>query len=194
LSSSDPSADPIFSTTSNALNSLCLPLMKSALSDWKIVDSILYYKDHAYVSPDSQHDLLHWLHDHPTVDHPRHFKTEELVKHNFWWPGLGTYVQKYIKGCTLCQQMKSDTHPVTPLLILIPFTATVPFTFLSINLITDLPPSGGFNSIMVMVDHGLSKGVIIIPCLKKIMSEGVAKLFFKHVYQQFGLYDKIISD
>jgi hypothetical protein len=41
LAGSDPSADSIFSTTSDALNGLCLPLMKSALSDWKIVDSVL---------------------------------------------------------------------------------------------------------------------------------------------------------
>jgi hypothetical protein len=47
---------------------------------------------------------------------------------------------------------------------------------------------------MVMVDHGLMKGVIITPCLKTITSEGVAKPFFKHVYRRFGLHDKIISD
>jgi hypothetical protein len=47
---------------------------------------------------------------------------------------------------------------------------------------------------MVVVDHGLTKGVIITPCLKTITSEGIAKLFFKHVYRRFGLYDKIISD
>jgi hypothetical protein len=35
---------------------------------------------------------------------------------------------------------------------------------------------------MVMVDHRLSKGVIIIICLKTITSGGIAKLFFKHVY------------
>jgi len=90
--------------------------------------------------------------------------------------------------------MKSDTHPVTPPLVPIPSSATVPFTFLLVDLITDLPPSGGFDSIMVMVDHGLMKGVIITPCLKTITSEGVAKLFFKHVYRRFRLYDKIISD
>jgi hypothetical protein len=47
---------------------------------------------------------------------------------------------------------------------------------------------------MVVVDHGLMKGVIITPCLKTITSEGIAKLFFKHVYRRFGLYNKIISD
>jgi hypothetical protein len=90
--------------------------------------------------------------------------------------------------------MESDMHPVTPPLVSIPSMVTVPFTFLSMDLITDLPPLGGFDSIMVMVDHGLMKGVIITPCLKTITLEGVAKLFFKHVYRRFGLYDKIISD
>jgi len=113
------------------------------------------------------------------------------VKHDYWWPGLGTYVHKYVEGCALCQQMKSDTHPVTPPLVLIPSTVTVPFTFLSVDLITDLPPLGGFNSIMVVVDHGLMKGVIITPCLKTITSEVVAKLVFKHIYQRFGLYDTV---
>jgi hypothetical protein len=182
LSTADPSSDPIFSTASDALNGLCLPLMKSVLLDWKIVDSVLYYKDCAYVSPSACHELLHWLHDHPTASHLGQFKMEELVKCDFWWPGLSTYVRKYVDGCALCQQMKSDTHPITLPLIPIPSTATIPFTFLSVDLITDLPPSGGFNSIMVMVDHGLMKGVIITPCLKMITSEGVAKLFFKHVY------------
>jgi hypothetical protein len=92
LSTDDPSTDPIFSTASDALTGLCLPPMKSALSDWKIVDGILYYKDRAYVAPATRHDLLRCLHDHPTVGHPSHFKTEELVKCDFWWPGLGAYV------------------------------------------------------------------------------------------------------
>jgi hypothetical protein len=194
LLTNDPSSDPIFSTASDTLIGLCLPPMKSALSDWKIIDGVLYYKDRAYVSPAACHDLLRQLHDHPTAGHPSHFKTEELVKRDFWWPGLGAYVRKYVEGCSLCQQMKSDTHPVTPPLVPIPSTATVPFASLSIDLITNLPPSGGFDSIMVMVNHSLMKGVIITPCLKTITMEGIAKLFFKHVYRRFGLYDKIISD
>jgi hypothetical protein len=169
--------------------------MKMALSDWKVVDGILYYKDHAYVPPAARHDLLCRLHDHPMAGHPGHFKTEELVKRDYWWPGLGAYVHKYVEGCSLCQQMKADTHSVTsPPLVPISSDVSVPFASLLVDLITNLPPSGGFDSIMVMVDHSLMKGVIITPSLKTITSEGVAKLFFKHVYRRFGLYDKIISD
>ena len=47
---------------------------------------------------------------------------------------------------------------------------------------------------MVMVDHGLSKGVIYCPCSKDINTAGVAQLFFTHIFPQFGLHSKVISD
>ena len=47
---------------------------------------------------------------------------------------------------------------------------------------------------MVMVDHGLTKGVIYCPCTKNIDSEGIAQLFFTNVFPQFGLHSKVISD
>ena len=58
------------------------------------------------------------------------------------------------------------------------------------DLITDLPPADGFDSILVVVDQGLSKGVILIPCNKTLTSKDTARLFYK----RFGLPDKIISD
>ena len=45
-----------------------------------------------------------------------------------------------------------------------------------------------------MVDHGLTKGVILCPTKKTITAEGIANLFFHKVFLHFGLYDKIISD
>ena len=47
---------------------------------------------------------------------------------------------------------------------------------------------------MVMVDHGLMKGVILIPCSKTIDAARVAKLFLHHVFKQFSLHDSLISD
>jgi hypothetical protein len=43
----------------------------------------------------------------------------------------------------------------------------------------DLPSSLGFDSVMVVVDHRLMKGVIISPCHKNIDATGVAQLFSK---------------
>jgi hypothetical protein len=54
----------------------------------------------------------------------------------------------------------------------------------------------GEDTIMVVVDHGLMKGVILIPTQEKgLIAERTARPFFiKHVFKQFGIPDKLISD
>ena len=87
-----------------------------------------------------------------------------------------------------------NTHPTTLPLVPIPSSAARPFQQVSCDLITDLPPSSGFDSILVVVDHGLTKGVIFSPTTKTASALDIAKLFYNRVYSRFGLYDKIISD
>ena len=70
----------------------------------------------------------------------------------------------------------------------------LPFSSISVNLITGLPNSHGFDSFMVMVDHGLTKGVIYCLCNKNIDAAGVAQFFFTHVFPQFSLHLKVILD
>ena len=62
------------------------------------------------------------------------------------------------------------------------------------DLITDLPPVEGYDSILVVVDQGLSKGVILCPCAKTITWEGIAILLRDNLFKRFGLPDKMISD
>ena len=69
-----------------------------------------------------------------------------------------------------------------------------PFANCSMDFITDLPPINGFDSILVVVDQGLTKGVILTPCNKTITAEDMGKLLLENLYKRFGLPDKIISD
>lgn len=62
--------DSLFTTAQNALDSVCLPPMKSALSDWCIDNGILYFKDRAYVPLNRRHLVVTRLHDHPMAGHP----------------------------------------------------------------------------------------------------------------------------
>ena len=62
------------------------------------------------------------------------------------------------------------------------------------DFITDLPPTNGFDSILVIVDQGLTKGIILLPCTKTITAEETAELLLNNLYKRFGLPDKIISD
>ena len=107
---------------------------------------------------------------------------------------MANFIKKYIEGCTKCQQMKVNTHPMTPPLTPISSDASRPFELVTTDFITDLPVINGFDSIMVMVDHGLMKGVIFIPCAKTIDALGTADLYLCHVYTRFGLPRRIISD
>ena len=71
---------------------------------------------------------------------------------------------------------------------------TRPFAYCSMDLIADLPVQKGQDSILVIVDQGLTKGIILVPCSKTITAEEVAQLLLDNLYKRFGLPDKIISD
>ena len=58
----------------------------------------------------------------------------------------------------------------------------------------DLLPVDGFNSILVTVDQGLTKGVILTPCKKTITAKETGRPLLENLYKRFRLLDKIISD
>ena len=116
------------------------------------------------------------------------------MQRDYWWPGMSTFLRKFITGCADCQMAKVNTHPTVPRLSPLAVENPLPFSSISVDLITGLPTSHGYDSVMVMVDHGLTKGVIYCPCTKNIDSEGVTQLFFTNVFPRFGLHSKVISD
>jgi hypothetical protein len=156
---------------------------RSALTDWTFENNNLYYKNRLYIPPSARSSLLHSIHSSPLSGHLGRFRTKAIVERDFWWPGLSTFVNGFVAGCAICQQNKVRTHPVTPPLNPIKSTTTLPFKQLSVDLVTDLPVSNRFDSLMVVVDHGLTKGVILAPCSKTIDANGVAQLFFEFVFK-----------
>ena len=49
-------------------------------------------------------------------------------------------------------------------------------------------------SILTIVDHGCSQAAVFLPCSTTITGAGIAQLYLEHVFQWFGLPQKIISD
>ena len=185
------------SLLANTLNNLATgsPLFPcSSLMDWHFSDSCLYFKNCLYIPPDACHNLVASIHSSLALGHGEFFHTYSLLSHDYWWPGMSSFVRCFISGCTLCQQMKVNTHPTVPTLSPLPSICTCPFQQLSVDLITDHPSSHGHDSLLVVVYHSLLKGVILTPCNKTLDTNGVAELFFKHVFLRFGLHDHLISD
>jgi Integrase zinc binding domain/Chromo (CHRromatin Organisation MOdifier) domain len=175
--------------------------IQNNLEDWKIeeVDNqkTIFYKGKQYVPKDQElwRDILKLFHDHKTAGHPGELETYNLVKQHYWWPGLRIFVKNYVKGCGICQQFKIDQNPSHPSFIPVEGAIlTRPFTHCSMDLIMDLPPAEKSDSILVMVDQGLSKGVILCPTTKKVTMDGIGDLLHENLYKQFELLDKMLSD
>ena len=88
---------------------------------------------------------------------------------------MGHYIVEYAKGCDLCNHTKN--YPAPPARKLMP--NHIPdhcWKIISVDLITELPQSHGYNAIMVVVDH-LSKHTDAILIMADVTASGVAQLF-----------------
>lgn len=164
------------------------------MAGWKLDNGLLTYYERIYV-PDVdglRSKIIRESHDTPSCGHPGRNKTTEIVQRDFWWPSVTKDVHAYVDGCDTCQRTKPLRGK--PFGLLTP--NDVPETFwdtISCDFITDLPRSRGYDSIMVCVDR-LSKMVRLIPCNKTISAEAAARKYRDHVWKDFGLPSRIISD
>ena len=159
--------------------------------------NILFYKDKNYIPDDLDlwRDIVKMFHDHETAGHPGELETYNSVKQHYWWPGMQTFVKQYVQGCGICQQFKINRNPSH--LSYLPIEgakSTQPFASCSMDIIMDLPTSGGYDSILAVVDHSHTKGVILIPCNKTLTADQCTQLLMDNIYKRFGLMDKTISN
>ena len=175
--SSSLSSDPLVVSALQNLSVGSLLFPHSSLSDWRFSNSLLYFKNRLYIPATAHHALVSSVHPSPAAGHGGFFCTYTLLSRDYWWPGMSSFIRRFVAGCVLCQQMKVNTHPTVPPLPPLSSTCSRPFQQLSVDLVTGLPLSASFDSLLVVVDHGLWKGVILTPCNKTIDAKGVAELF-----------------
>ena len=82
---------------------------------------------------------------------------------------MTTFVKKYVTGCDLYQWMKN--RPQQPFGPLVPNKVpNRPWKIISMDLITQLPESNGYNAICVIVDR-LTKRAHFIPINNRFSSK-----------------------
>ena len=164
--------------------------LRQELGDWTIEKfenkDIVFFKGKNYIprNDNLRRDIARMFHDHETAGHPGELETYNAIRQHYWWPGLRTYVKNYVQGCGVCQQFKINRSPSRPTYLPMEGAqSTRPFANCSMDFITDLPPVNGFDSILVVVDQGLTKGVILTPCNKTITAEDTGKLLLDNLYK-----------
>jgi len=117
------------------------------------------------------------------------------IQREYLWLKAQPWIKQYVKGCTICQQNKNLTHRPRTLLFKIPVPENAPpFTQIAMDLITGLPKSRGYDTILTIVDHGCMRGTLFLPCLTTIMGPQIAKLYYQHMYPWFSLLKRLISN
>jgi hypothetical protein len=140
-------------------------------------------------------EVLKQIHDSPAGGRPGIANTWELVRQHYEGPKLCEFVEEYVKGCAKCQESKTNLPRRKASLQCFDVLASAgPFQYVSMDLITDLPRSDGYDFILTIVDQGCSKAAKFIPCYKTIDGPGVALKYLKHLVPWFGLPKRIISD
>jgi len=139
--------------------------------------------------------LMQIWHDGPTAGHPGRDETVRRINREYYWPSARPWIQEYIKGCATCQQNKNLTHRLkTPQFRIPADPEAKPFSHITMDLITGLPKSKGYDAILTIVDQGCSQGAIFLPCTTTITGPQIAKLYLNHLYRWFGLPKRIISN
>jgi len=71
-------------------------------------DRMAYMEGRIYVPNNKKlrEEILKEHHDLVNIGHPEQHRMLELLKRNYWWPGLKEDIKKYMQGCFKCQQNK----------------------------------------------------------------------------------------
>ena len=136
--------------------------------------------------------VLQHNHDHPVTGHFGQNQTIDLIRCSYVWPELQNSVKSYIKSCTTCMHSKPQRHRLYGLLKQLPIPEQ-PWNSISMDFIEKLPPSSGFDTILVIVDR-LTKQSIFIPTVDTINAQLLAKLFILHVFSKHGVPSHVTSD
>ena len=100
-------------------------LEKKDRQSWE-ENGIIYIDGKIYVSRNRQlwDEILSNNHNPLDVGHPGQHRIMELIKRNYWWPGIHNNIQKYIRECQECQQNKVQHMKKVASLHLLPIPKT----------------------------------------------------------------------
>ena len=71
-------------------------------------DIVIYMEERIYVPNNKKirEEILKKNHNLVDIGHPEQQWMSELLKRNYWWPGLKEDIKEYIQECFRCQQNK----------------------------------------------------------------------------------------
>lgn len=155
---------------------------------------VLFYKNRLVIPAKSPiiDDLLRDFHSSPSGGHSGYLRTYRRMAGTLYWQGMMKRVQEFVKACDTCQRQKYAATTPSGLLQPLPIPVLV-WSEISMDFITNLPKSNGYEAILVVVDR-LSKYSHFIPLKHPFTARSIAFIFVKEVVRLHGVPESILSD
>ena len=115
-----------------------------------------------WVPDNLQLTVIRDVYDQIATGHPSYQKTISFISRNYYWPRLKKMVQRYIQNCHCCRRAKTPKDRYNGLLKLL-LILFCPWINVTLDFVTGLPISNGYNAILIVVDC-LRKEKHYIPC------------------------------
>jgi hypothetical protein len=164
------------------------------LAQCQAKEGLLYYRDKIYVPEyeDIRTKIIRQYHDNPSAGHPGRTKTFELVSRYYCWKGMSLDVRQYVSNCRTCGRIKARRDRHQGLLQPLPIPERS-WQHISVDFITHLPLSNGYDAVLVIVDR-LTKMRHYVPCHMTDNAEDVSRIFIREIYRLHGAPVSVISD
>lgn len=165
-----------------------------AKTGFTVRQDVLFYQGRLVLSSDSPSIpvLLKEFHETPMGGHSGFLRTYRRLAANLYWPGMQKRVRDFVRACDTCQRQKYAATAPGGLLQPLPIPNAI-WEDLSLDFITGLPKSKGFEAVLVVVDR-LSKYSHFLLLKHPYTAKSVAELFVREIVRLHGVPLSIISD
>lgn len=155
---------------------------------------MLFFKDRLVVAETSSWipKLMEEFHATPQGGHSGFYRTYRRLASNLFWKGMKGDIMRFVQDCDVCQRQKYLTTAPGGLLQPLPIPDQV-WEDISLDFITGLPRSKGFEAILVVVDR-LSKYSHFIPLRHPYTARAIAEIFVKEAIRFHGVPNSVVSD
>ena len=175
------------------LNNIDRIVLKDEIVTRQYYDEIGQIKYHQILLPKHfVQEVLQAIHG-TAHRHPGISKMLQEIRQKYYYPGIAKHVKKWVEGCETCAKDKRVPNTViTPELLNLPEWDLGPEDAMQIDLLSNLPTSGGYQTVMTAIDV-FSRYLFAYP-LTEATAANVAKVIIDIMTKHSYLPSTLITD
>jgi hypothetical protein len=124
--------------------------------------------------------------------HPERGKMRKMICQQYFWPGMESYIDRYIGNCPECKHSKDFRLKPAGLLRFLPIPQK-PWQYITINFKSFNKNRYGYDAILVIMDR-LGKRSFSLFTHKICIAANLAELYYKFLWRIFETFEIITSN